>query len=119
MNLPWLSRTCASGPARTRVALRVCTARHPACDLHLAGGGTVDRTAGRTHRCACLCWRELDHSVAADVVGPLIGHAQYAPTAWVGRMHAEPPGVRTTGWLRYEAHRLRASAKPTRRKGIA
>ena len=27
---------------------------------------------------------------AADVVGPLIGHAQYAPTAWVGRMHAEP-----------------------------
>jgi hypothetical protein len=56
---------------------------------------------------------------AADVVGPLIGHAQYAPTAWVGRMHAEPPGVRTTGWLRYEAHGLRASAKPTRRKGIA
>src|SRR5690348_3258236 len=29
-----------------------------------------------------------------------------------------PPGVRTTGWLRYEAHGSRASAKPTRDKGI-
>jgi hypothetical protein len=90
MNLPWLSRACASGPAAPASPSTCVTARHPACDLHLAGGGTVDRTAGRTHRCACLCWPELDRSVAADVAGPLIGHAQYAPTAWVGRMHAEP-----------------------------
>ena len=29
-----------------------------------------------------------------------------------------PPGVRTTGWLRYEGHGSKASAKPTRDKGI-
>lgn len=119
MNLPWRSRTCASGPAAP-ASPSACVLRDtPRAISTWLEGAPLTATAGRAHRCACLCWPELDRSVAADVAGPLIGHAQYAPTAWVGRMHAEPPGVRTTGWLRYEPHGLRASAKPTRRKGIA